>query len=211
MVAAMKTPGMRGKPLTIAVVGPAGSGKTTLCRLLTARGARLIEADPVGHELLRRPAVVAAVATLFGADVLDAGGAVDRARLGDRVFGDPRSRAVLDRLVHPALAALLGARLAAARRDEPPLVILEAAVYFVLPGPPPVDLAVAVFASQDVRRERLVARGLAADAADRRLAAQAHLEPTWRLADRIIDNDGSPADLESAAAELWRDLVAPPA
>lgn len=205
MVAAMSP------PLTprLAVTGPTGAGKSRLCRLLVERGAELVEADPVGHELLARPAIEDRLVAEFGAAVRAADGGIDRKVLGARVFADPAARQQLDRIMHPPLAAVLGARVAAARARCPDLVILEAAVYFLLPGPPPVDMTVAVTAPPDVRRDRLVGAGLAPDVAASRIAAQAHLEPTWRLADRIIVNDGPPATLAAEAAELWRAFAAP--
>lgn len=193
---------------TIAITGPTGAGKSRICRLLTARGAVLVEADVVGHEVLDDPAVQPGVVAAFGEDILADDGRIDRAILGGRVFATTDARARLDALVHPALAAACDAALATARGAGSPLVILEAAVYFLLPGPPAVDLTITVTAPESVRLARLEGLGLAPDRARARMAAQAHLEPGWRRADRIIVNDGSPADLAAAADSLWRDLVA---
>jgi len=190
------------------VTGPTGAGKSRLCQLLVARGAELVEADPVGHELLARPAIQERLQAVFGAGIRAADGSIDRRALGARVFGDPQARQALDRIMHPPLAAVLGARVCVARARRPDLVILEAAVYFLLPGPPPMNMTVAVTAPPDVRQARLVGKGLAPDAAASRIAAQAHLEPTWRLADRIIVNDGLPTTLADEAADLWRALAA---
>lgn len=195
--------------VSIAITGPTGAGKSRLCRLLAARGARVVEADAVGHEVLDRPAVRDAVAAAFGEDTVGRDGRIDRGVLGPRVFGDPRARSRLDALVHPALAAACVERLDAARRDGSPLVILEAAVYFLLPGPPPVDLTVLVTAPEPVRLARLQDQGLDPPSARARMAAQAHLEARWRQADRSIENDGSEAELAAAADLLWRELVAP--
>jgi dephospho-CoA kinase len=195
--------------VTIAITGPTGAGKSRCCQLLVARGASLVEADTVGHRVLDQPEVQAAVSARFGADIVGEDGRIDRAVLGPRVFAEPRARADLDRLVHPALAAACERDLAAARAAGSPLVILEAAVYFLLPGPPPVDVTVTVTAPEPVRLARLEGRGLDPDRARARILAQAHLEPTWRRADRIIENDGTEAELAAAADRLWRDLVAP--
>jgi dephospho-CoA kinase len=192
-----------------AVCGPTGAGKSSFCRDLAARGAVLIEADRVGHELLLRPAIRTRLLDAFGPGIDDGAGGIDRRSLGALVFRDPAARLVLDRTLHPTLAAVLTARLAAARLQGPPLVILEAAVYFLLPGPPPVDMTVAVTAPAPVRLARLVAKGLTPDAAGNRIAAQAHLDATWRFADRTIDNEGSPAILAGLAATLWSEIVAP--
>jgi dephospho-CoA kinase len=194
---------------TIAVTGPTGAGKSRLCRLLAELGAMVIDADAVGHAVLDEPAVRDAVAAAFGADILGADGRVDRAVLGPRVFADEAARARLDALVHPALGAACDRALAGARAGQPPLVILEAAVYFLLPGPPPVDMTLTVTAPPEVRLARLLASGLSEARARARIDAQAHLEPRWLGADRIIVNEGTEADLALAALSLWRDLVAP--
>ena len=195
--------------LSIAITGPTGAGKSRLCRLLAARGAVVVEADAVGHDVLDDPAVLSSVVAVFGQEILGADGRIDRGALGQVVFADPRQRERLDALVHPALAVACTARMREARDSGSPLVILEAAVYFLLPGPPPVDMTVTVTAAADVRLARLEAQGLDPDRARARLAAQAHLEPHWRRADRIIVNAGTEAELAAVAADLWRELVAP--
>ncbi len=183
----------------LAIVGPTASGKSRLCALLAERGAEVIEADRVGHEVLELPAVTAQVVAAFGADILGTDGRIDRKILGPRVFAATEARARLDAITHPPLAAALCARLDKAKAR---LVILEAAVYFLLPGPPPVDRVVAVVASAAIREQRLLAAGLAPGQARARIAAQAHLEPTWSRADLIIHNEGDVAVLADAARVL---------
>lgn len=188
----------------LAVIGPTGAGKSRLCRHLADLGAEVVEADRVGHEVLAQPEVRARIAAAFGPGVLGADGTVDRAALGAVVFADPEQRARLDAITHPPLAAALTERLAIAG-EKAPLVILEAAVYFLLPGPPPVDAVVAVVAATPSRQRRLEALGLTPTHARARIAAQAHLESTWARADRIITNDGDDAALAAIARELFRE------
>ena len=192
-----------------AVTGPTGAGKSRFCALLAKRGALVIEADEVAHELLDQSPLQGRLVSVFGAGVLGPDGRIDRSSLGRLVFHDRAAREQLDGLVHPPLAAALVARLAAARSQRSPLVILEAAVYFLLPGPPRVDWTIAVTAAPAVRLARLTARGLDPAAAQVRMAAQSHLESTWALADHVITNDGTPAHLAAAVAELWKTRIAP--
>ncbi len=193
----------------LAVTGPTAAGKSRLCRRLAELGAVVLDADRIAHGVLDAPAVQAAVVAAFGDDILGPDGRIDRGVLGPRVFGDPTRREELDRIVHPPLAAACTALLAAAAAGKSPLVVLEAAVYFRLPGPPPVDITVTVTAPAQARQARLVDAGLDPDRARARMAAQAHLEPLWRRADRIIENRGTEAELIAAADRLWRELVAP--
>jgi dephospho-CoA kinase len=188
----------------LAIIGPTGAGKSRLCRHLADLGAQVVEADLVGHEILGQPAVHARVTTEFGAGVLRADGAVDRAGLSALVFADPARRAQLDAITHPPLAIALIEQLAKAEQKAS-LVILEAAVYFLLPGPPAVDAVVAVVANPAVRQGRLEALGFTTAQARARIDAQAHLEPTWARADRIISNDGDQAALAAVARELTRE------
>jgi len=192
-----------------AVTGPTGAGKSRFCAVLARRGAVVVDADAEGHAALDLPTVRDAVVAAFGHDIVGDDGRIDRRRLGPRVFAEPQARARLAALVHPALAPALVARRAAAVRTQPPLVILEAAVYFLLPGPPPVDLTVTVTATEPVRFARLIAKGLSPADTRSRIAAQAHLEPLWRRAARIIENDGSETALAAHADRLWRESIAP--
>lgn len=192
-------------PTRLAVTGPSGAGKSSLCRHLARLGAWVVDADRVGHAILDEPAVQSRLTAAFGPEILADGGQVDRMVLGAKVFADPAQREQLDRITHAVLADELGRRLAAGAAAGAPLVILEAAVYFLLPGPPPVEYVIALIADPDLRRRRLLATGLSSPVVDARLAAQAHLEPTWARADRIIRNDGDEAALAAVARDLFRE------
>ena len=90
----------------LGLVGRAGSGKTTVARALEAGGARVIEADRIGHEITDRdPEVRAALIADYGADVYRADGALDRARVAARVFREPAARERLNQIVHPKIMA----------------------------------------------------------------------------------------------------------
>jgi len=188
----------------LAIIGPTGTGKSRLCRHLGELGAEVVEADRVGHEVLERAGVREHILAAFGPEVLGADGAIDRAALGAVVFADPARRERLDAITHPPLAAALEECLAKAEQKVP-LVILEAAVYFLLPGPPTVDAVVAVVSTMALRQRRLEALGLTPAQARARIDAQAHLAPTWARADRIITNDGDEAALAAIARDLYRE------
>src|SRR5215831_11478887 len=97
-----------GSPFVVAIVGPAGSGKSTLARALAGPRVRVLDADRLGHEITDQdPAVRAALAAEYGADVYRADGTLDRPRVGARVFSDPQALSRLNRLVHPRILARL--------------------------------------------------------------------------------------------------------
>jgi len=186
------------------ITGPIGSGKSLLSDVFAAEGAAVIEADRLGHELLRRPDVRTAIAGTFGPGVL-AEGAVDRAALGGVVFADPDRLAELNRLVHPHLAtAIREAFTELAAASQHPVAVLEAAIYFLLPSVGPIDLTIAVIADAEVRTERLAGSGrLTAAEARRRIVAQATMDRFWPRADVVLVNDGDAAELARAGQRLW--------
>jgi dephospho-CoA kinase len=186
-----------------AVTGPTGAGKSLMTAFLAERGASVVDADRVGHEILARADVVRSIGATFGEETI-AAGEVDRVALGRLVFDDPHELARLNALIHPLLAAALRSRLdALAAEGATSLAVLEAAVYFLLPALGPMDLTVAVVAPAPVRRARLVAgHGLSEAEADRRIAAQDYLEPLWTRADVIIVNDDGRERLRETAEDL---------
>ncbi len=188
------------------VTGPVGAGKSLFTGELAGLGAGVVDGDALGHEILTRPEIIAAVAREFGTKyVLD--GVVDRGFLGRLVFSEPDRLAALDALTHGPLSQLAAERLEALeRRGGPPLAVLDAAVYFRLPSPPRADLVIVVDAPPEIRAARLAQRtGLAPSAAEARVAAQSHLVRDWCRADVTVDNSGEPSELTAEARRLWRE------
>ncbi|MHA3702855.1 dephospho-CoA kinase [Jatrophihabitans sp. YIM 134969] len=196
-----------GRALRVAVTGGIGAGKSSVSTLLAERGAVVVDADRIAREVVEPGTPgLAAVAEAFGRDVLTADGALDRAALGAVVFADPDARRRLEAITHPLVRDLSEARLAAvppgavAVYDVPLLAESRSRAGF--------DVVVVVRADPEVRVERLVGRGLTADDARARIAAQASDAEREALADVVVDNSGDRAALAVRVDALWSDLTA---
>lgn len=188
----------------LGLVGRAGSGKTTVARALEADGARVLEADRIGHEVTDRdPEVRAALAAEYGADVYLADGRLDRGRVGERVFADPEARRRLDRLVHPRIGSILRERIDALRTSGfRGLVVIDAALLFDWGFERECDAVLAVTASAEEQVTRMrAARGWSEEEARARLAAQRPNEQFESAADVTIENHGTREALERRARE----------
>ncbi|TMB20017.1 MAG: dephospho-CoA kinase [Deltaproteobacteria bacterium] len=194
----------------VGLTGGIGAGKSTVAAILTELGARVIDADRIGHEVYRPGSEgFARVVEAFGPGVVGADGAIDRRTLGARVFADPAARARLGALVHPLIAAEVGRRIAAARAEgfDGPLVV-EAAVLLEAGWRPLVDRVWVVSTRREHAIARIVAaRGLTREEVERRLDAQLSDAERRRQADLVIENDGPPAALQAAVEDAWRTLV----
>ena len=194
----------------VGLTGGIGAGKSTVAAILAELGARVIDADRIGHEVYRPGSEgFARVVEAFGPGVVGADGAIDRRTLGARVFADPAARARLNALVHPLIAGEVGRRIAAARAEgfDGPLVV-EAAVLLEAGWRPLVDRVWVVSTGREHAIARIVAaRGLTREEVERRLDAQLSDAERRRQADLVIENDGPPAALQAAVEDAWRTLV----
>ncbi len=152
--------------IVVGIVGRIGAGKSTVARLLAARGAEVIDADRVAHAVLEEPEVRSEIAARFGAEVLDAAGAVRRPALAARVFGaSPRheaDRADLERIVHPRVRRRIEDRLAAIRSAPRPgatVVVLDVPLLMQAGWDHLCDWLVLVECDEHQRQRRLAARG----------------------------------------------------
>jgi dephospho-CoA kinase len=150
------------------------------------------------------------VVTEFGGDVLDADGRLDRAALGRLVFADPGRRRRLEAIVHPRVRARTGELAAAAPPDA--IVVNDVPLLVEAGLAERYDLVVVVLADAAVRVDRLVRdRGMSADDARARIAAQATDEQRRAVADVVIVNEGTRADLTAEVDRAWRELIRPAA
>jgi len=194
----------RSVPLWV-VTGPIAGGKSSVTALLAERGARVIDADLVGHDVLGDAGVVDELVCAFGSGILQQG-RIERAALGRIVFADAVALARLESVVHPLLSARLQELLAGIGLlvPPPPLAVVEAAVYFRLPPFGSVDLVILVTAEPELRLKRLTTSGPYADAeARRRIEAQRPLLKDWRRPDIVLHNEGTPDELRQAVTALW--------
>ena len=195
----------------LGLIGRAGSGKTTVARALEREGARVIDADRVGHEVADGdPAVRAGLAAEYGPAVYRADGTLDRAKVAARVFHDPEARARLDRLVHPRIVARIREAVARYRREGfRGVVVVDAALMLRWGFERECDAVIAVTAPEEDQVERLVrGRGWSEAEARARLAAQDSSEDLSAAADVTLDNDDTPESLARAAREAVHRLQA---
>jgi dephospho-CoA kinase len=188
----------------VGLSGGIGSGKSTVSRGLARRGAIVVDADAIAREVVEAGSPgLAAVVERFGEEILTGDGQLDRPRLAALVFGDDAARADLNAIVHPLVAAETARRASAAPENS--IVVFDVPL-LVEAARSGYDLVVIVEAQEEVRLERLVRRGMDPDDARRRMAAQAGDAERRKVADVVLDNSGSEADLEAQVDALWARL-----
>jgi dephospho-CoA kinase len=193
--------------LRIGLTGGIGSGKSTVSRLLAGHGAVIVDADVIAREVVEPGTPgLAAVVEAFGSEVLTPDGSLDRPALAAVVFGDPDARRRLDAIVHPLVRARATEVAAAA---PPGAVIVNDVPLLVETGQAAAyDLVLVVEADPETRVARLVQRGLTAEDARARMAAQATDEQRRAVADVVLDNSGTENDLAAQVDRFWTERVA---
>jgi len=196
--------------LRVGLTGGIGSGKSEVARRLAERGAVLIDADVAAREVVVPGSPgLARIAAAFGEGVLRPDGSLDRERLGQKVFADPGLRATLNAIVHPLVRTWMEEAERAAVRAAPPgpVIVHDVPLLAESRGKAGFDVVIVVDVPPELQVERLVRlRGMAADQARARMAAQASREQRLAVADIVIDNSGSLDDLDRRIAEVWADL-----
>ncbi len=186
--------------ITAGLTGGIATGKSTVAGFLAEAGADIIDADKIARHVVQKgkPAW-RAVLDHFGKEILDAGGDIDRRRLGDIVFRSPEKKATLDRIVHPYVFEEMTAAESAIRAERPDaVVILDVPLLFEVGMDGRISEIIVVYAPEHIQIERLMARNdLSTDDALARIRSQMDIEEKRKRAAIVIDNSG---DLERTKA-----------
>ncbi len=199
--------------MTVHVIGLTGgiaSGKSTVARLLVARGAAVVDADQLARQVVEpgQPALAELVAR-FGAAILTPEGRLDRKRLGAIAFADPAARGDLGRITHPRIAAASAAAIATWADAGANIVFYEAPLLVENRAHTGLAGLVVVAVPPEVQHARLVDRdGLAPEDAHARIAAQAPLADKLAAATWVIENTGDLAALEAGVARVVGEIEA---
>lgn len=194
--------------IQIGLTGGIASGKSTVAARLAERGAVIIDADQLAREVVAPgTAGLRAVTARFGEQILTAEGQLDRPALGRIVFGDADARADLEAIIHPAVRSRAAALTAAAPPDA---VVVQVIPLLVETGQGQAfDQVWVVDVAPEIQMRRVQQRdGLSEAEAAARLAAQASRAERLAVADVVLHNDGSPAELRGEVDRAWESLTA---
>ena len=192
----------------VGLTGGIGSGKSTVLAMLAERGAIVIDADAIVHEL-QEPGteVFQEMVEAFGEEIVGGDGRLDRPKVASIVFSDEAKRKQLNEIVHPAVGVVVAERLAKA--DEA-IVVIDVPLMAESPPRPERNYGevIVVDASPETQLARLIERGMDEADAKARMAAQAIREDRLKLADHVIDNNGDMAELQRQVDAVWSKLEA---
>ena len=188
------------------MTGGIACGKSTVAEFWRRWGAEVLDADPVAHALIAPGGeCVETVARAFGPAVRAVQGGIDRRALGALVFADAGARERLNQLLHPAVIRRMRAWAEGIRRDGRRGVAVIP-LLFEAGLEKDWDAVVCVASTETTMLARLAARGLAPAAAQARIASQWPVREKTARADRVIENNGTLAELEEKCRAVWNDI-----
>lgn len=195
----------------IGLTGGIGSGKSTVAARLAQLGAVVVDSDQVARDVVSVGSPgFAWVVERFGEDVLAPDGSLDRPRLGQLVFSDPAALADLNAITHPLIRARSEALSSEAAASGAVAVVQDIPLLVENKLTAGFDKVIVVEAPLELRLSRLAGRGLDIETARARIAAQASDEQRRAVADVVLDNSGSVAELLAQVDAAWASLVGAP-
>ncbi len=195
-------------PYVLGVTGGLCSGKSTVSKILREKGAAVIDADALAHDLLLPDSrVFDDVISEFSPDILDEHGHVDRARLAELVFSSEQDRKRLESIVHPAVVDEIETKLNKFARNDVHVAVLDVPLLYEAGLDEMCDQVWVVYCEPEQQKARARKRdGLSEAEAVRRMDAQIRLDVKAERADKIIDNSGSISQLHDEVQHSWHQL-----
>ncbi len=196
--------------IKVGLTGGIACGKSVVRRHFESSDVATLDADAIVHDLLGPGTEVNhAIAETFGDDVLSPEGSVDRKALASLIFSDEENRRKLNAIVHPEVWRAIEEFFAEAVGRREPLAVVDAALMVETGSHERYDVLVIVACSEDLQRERLMARDcLSVREAEQRIAAQMPIAEKRRYGDYVIDTSGSFHRTIARAGEVLSELRA---
>ena len=189
--------------MLIGLTGGIASGKTTVSNILKDLGLKIINADKIAHELLKKGNKgYERVVNEFGEQILNEDEEINRDYLGKLVFNDEQKRNKLENLTHPLIIDQINEKIKE-NEDEEHLVI-EAPLLYEVGLEDMMDQVWVVYVNRKTQIKRLKNRDdLDLKEAKQRIDAQIPLEEKKEKADIVIDNNGTKQELKEQVKKYW--------
>ncbi|MDI6815439.1 MAG: dephospho-CoA kinase [Dehalococcoidales bacterium] len=192
----------------IGLTGGIGSGKSTVSRFLAELGAVILDADRIGHEAFKPDTEIwREVVATFGRQILTPNGDIDRKKLSEIVFGNPKAQAHLNQIMHPRMYEIVKAQLGEFRQQGVDVVVLEAPLLIEAGWTSLVDKVWVTVASEATVLSRLQEqKGLSKRQALARIRSQMPSAERVKYGDVVINSDCRLDELKARVEELWLGL-----
>ena len=190
--------------LVVALTGGIGAGKSLVAQYFSELGARVVDADQLSRIAIERGSVgFDEVITRFGESILR-NGDIDRKALGEIIFKDKSAKADLEAIIHPRVRELFFEVVSDLAADE--ILIYEIPLLVETGAASNFDQIITVEADLEIRKSRLLKRGMFISEIESRLAAQASPSEREAVATHIIENSGDEDQLLRKVENLWEEL-----
>ncbi len=178
-------------------------------RFFKELGAHIIDADKLSRDLVRpgQPAL-REIIEIFGEDIIDSDGNLNRGELAKIIFKDVKKKAALELILHPKIIKMEQEEYARISNSDPSaIVIIEAALLIESGNYKNVDKVIVIQTSEEQQVARILARSnVSQDQAIARIKNQMRLEEKNKFADFLLENMSTPEDLKKNVHELYKKI-----
>ena len=190
--------------LVVALTGGIGSGKSTVGQIFAQLGAIVIDSDQLARDVIERGSIgFNEVVTKFGDETLK-NGEIDRQILASLIFKDPAKRSELEQITHPLIRRAFAKMVSSASPDS--IVINQIPLLVESNHDYKFDHIITVSASESIRTDRLIKRGLTNEQIKQRMQAQATDQMREGIADSVIVNEKSEQEITDQVEKIWEQL-----
>jgi dephospho-CoA kinase len=193
--------------LVVALTGGIGAGKSTVAQNFAELGALVIDADQLARIAIERGSDGFEEVLLRFGDEIILNGDIDRKKLAEIVFSDEAARRDLEKIIHPRVQAIFAEAVEDLEHDD--ILIYEIPLLVETDASEKFDYVITVEADLELRKERLLKKGLYISQIEKRMAAQATQESREAIADHVIRNDGDEDSLLRQVENLWESVLVP--
>ena len=193
--------------LVVALTGGIGAGKSTVAQNFAELGALVVDADQLARIAIERGSDGFAEVLLRFGDEIILNGDIDRKKLAEIVFSDEDARKDLEKIIHPRVQATFAEVVEDLEHDD--ILIYEIPLLAETDAAEKFDYIITVEADIELRKARLLKRGLYISQIEKRMAAQASQESREAIADSVIRNDGDEDSLLRQVENLWESVLLP--
>jgi dephospho-CoA kinase len=191
--------------LVVALTGGIGSGKSTVGQIFAQLGATVIDSDQLARDVIERGSIgFNEVVAKFGDEILK-NGEIDRQILASLIFKDPAKRSELEQITHPLIRKAFAKVVSNASPDS--IVINQIPLLVESNHDYKFDHIITVSASESIRSERLIKRGLTNDQIKQRMGAQATDQMREDIADSVIVNEKNEQEITDQVEKIWEQLL----